>query len=158
VSGGGFPSIAAAASRGSIAALMVWSLLVVTGPASADEAQVSKLDFVPTSGIAFSSPCRAGTIDLERGPEFEMYTGCLAGRDSDRVRLEEDFGRLLQTGIVSSGPGQTIGLCAAGVERGIDRGFLFDTAGSCLTPESEELNLITFNIRTDAAQICELTQ
>lgn len=135
---------------------LVWlATSLSAGPASAREDKSTQLAYTPADGIGFRSPCRAGTFSPENGPKGELYDGCLFNAGENTVALEAEFQNLLNSMNSENGSAAN---CGAKLERGVSRGVLFDTTGGCGTPESEELNLITFNIRTAAADICEPIQ
>ena len=137
-------------------ALIAWSS---AGISHAEERARPVLEYATGTDAGFRSPCRAGTFDPEKGPNsVELYDGCLFASGEQGVNLEEEFQQMLQRATFTGTVDQGGSICEAGIERGINHGVLFDTLGACGTPESGELDLITFNLDRDSVVRCEAAE
>ncbi|KCZ92153.1 hypothetical protein HJO_08964 [Hyphomonas johnsonii MHS-2] len=118
--------------------------------AGAENAAENAVRFSPSEGFAFRSPCRAGRFDPKSGPSASLFDGCLLRTDGTADGLDVEFERLMAL----ADPDQN--MCGSNIEASSQRGVLFDTSGVCGTPESDEIDMITFNL--DRSTSCGFTQ
>ena len=130
--------------------VILLSVSFLSGFAGAENAPENAVRFSPSEGFAYRSPCRAGSFDLKSGPSATLFDGCLLRTDGTADGLDVEFERLLAL----ADPDENI--CDSNIEASSQRGMLFDTSGACGTPESDEIDMITFNL--DRSASCGSTQ